>query len=98
MISRWITVKKLHSVNWIVEVFPKSGRTHQIRVHFSAIGHPIAGDTTYGSKTKIDNRHFLHAKSIEIINPSTMKKEKYSAPIPNDLNETINFLSNNELL
>ena len=44
------------------------------------------------------NRVALHAKSIEIINPSTMKKEKYSAPIPNDLNETINFLSNNELL
>jgi len=99
-----------------LELSPKTGRTHQIRVHMKSIGHPIISDSSYsGGKSMIKsfhvkhsslikkvlksiNRVALHAKSIEIINPSTMKKEKYSAPIPNDLNETINFLSNNELL
>ena len=47
---------------------------------------------------RLIDRVALHAKSIEIINPFTMKKEKYTAPAPNDLSEPIKFLNNNELL
>jgi len=82
-------VLKTYPQHSLVEVFPKSGRTHQIRVHFSAIGHPIAGDTTYGSKTKIDNRHFLHAKSIEFFHPNTLKKQIIETNIPSDLNQIL---------
>ena len=99
-----------------LELFPETGRTHQIRVHMKSIGHPIISDSSYsGGESmlksfhvkhsllikkvlKLINRVALHAKSIEIINPSTMKKERYSAPVPSDLNEAINFLSNNESL
>ena len=82
-------VLKTYPQHSLVEVSPKSGRTHQIRVHFSAIGHPIAGDTTYGSKTKIDNRHFLHAKSIEFLHPNTLKKQILKTDIPSDLNQIL---------
>lgn len=64
---------------------PKTGRMHQIRVHFASIGHPVAGDTKYGRK-KIKNlpRHFLHATSLTITLPSG-KQKTFSAPLPPDL-------------
>ena len=55
-----------------------TGRTHQIRLHLSHVGHPIVGDEKYGSPTKA-KRHLLHAKSIELLG------KKYEAPIPNDI-------------
>lgn len=55
----------------LVEVYPKTGRTHQIRVHMKAIGHPIVGDSLYAPKNVKHplglTRHFLHAKSLEIV-------------------------------
>ena len=48
----------------LVEVMPVTGRTHQIRVHFAAIGHPLIGDQLYGKKSKIINRQALHAYSL----------------------------------
>ena len=58
----------------LLSVSPKTGRTHQIRVHLAAIGHPVAGDKLYGGKRKMRgglNRHFLHAQSIEFTLPSS---------------------------
>lgn len=49
----------------VVQVKPKTGRTHQIRVHFKAIGHPLLGDTIYGSSSKKLPYHALHAQSLE---------------------------------
>ena len=67
----------------------ETGRTHQIRVHLKAIGHPIVGDPVYGSgnvgrgfKLK---RQFLHAYQIEFIHPTTGKAIRLEAPIPMDL-------------
>ena len=56
--------KKLFS---LVEVMPKTGRTHQIRIHMASIGHPIVGDSLYGKKTNPFGltRQFLHAESLE---------------------------------
>lgn len=77
----------------LVKAFPKTGRTHQIRVHFAAIHHPVAGDSVYGDR-RINNifekkyglkRQFLHAEHLELINPSTKKKAVFSAKIPDDL-------------
>ncbi|MDP3788428.1 MAG: RluA family pseudouridine synthase [Candidatus Chromulinivorax sp.] len=49
----------------LVEIKPKTGRTHQIRVHFKAIGHPLIGDTVYGTASKKIGYHALHAQNLE---------------------------------
>jgi 23S rRNA pseudouridine1911/1915/1917 synthase len=73
-----------------VEVYPKTGRTHQIRVHFSAIGHPIIADVLYGAKggTRLlgFNRLALHALSILITHPNGQNMT-FSAPLPPDFVE-----------
>lgn len=51
----------------ILSCFPKTGRTHQIRVHMLSIGHPILGDKVYGKESKLIDRQALHAKSIKFI-------------------------------
>ncbi|KKR55708.1 MAG: Pseudouridine synthase [Candidatus Curtissbacteria bacterium GW2011_GWA1_40_24] len=55
----------------LLEVEPKTGRTHQIRVHLASIGHPIAGDALYGAKNEFsEKRHFLHAYYLKFILPN----------------------------
>jgi 23S rRNA pseudouridine1911/1915/1917 synthase len=70
----------------LVEARPKTGRTHQLRVHFAATGHPIAGDTTYGPPTRPLGlrRQFLHASALEFTAPSGEHIE-LSSPLPADL-------------
>ena len=93
-----------------IELYPKTGRTHQIRVHMKSISHPIMCDSTYGGgKTKIKSFHMkynsllkliiktlnrvaLHAYSIEIEHPKTLKKMKFTAPIPKDFVYIIKIL------
>lgn len=87
----------------LLEVKIYTGRTHQIRVHLNAIGHPIVGDKTYGNKT-INNlfaknfqleRQFLHAEKLTINIPNqnftSTKKELYAKP-PSDLNNVLKKL------
>ena len=75
----------------LVEAQIHTGRTHQIRVHFQHLGHPVVGDDTYGStKNKrlkeLANyaapRVLLHAKELSFIHPRTQKTLKFSAPLP----------------
>lgn len=68
----------------VVECLLETGRTHQIRVHLSSIGHPIIGDTLYGKESALANRQLLHACKLEFIHPLTKQKVSYSAPIPDD--------------
>jgi len=84
----------------LVDVNLKTGRTHQIRVHMSAIGHPIVGDITYGDP-KINahflkryglDRQFLHAEKLEIVHPRTGKKLKFESSIPVELKAVISAL------
>lgn len=66
----------------IVELTPITGRTHQLRVHMAHIGHPILGDTLYGSPLDIElsNRLELHARQIEFTHPITKENLFIVAP------------------
>lgn len=71
----------------LLDVWPSTGRTHQIRVHLAALGHPVAGDTTYGSKERPAglDRQFLHAAEIKFVHPVTGKQVRVKDPLPTDL-------------
>jgi 23S rRNA pseudouridine1911/1915/1917 synthase len=74
----------------------ETGRTHQIRVHLKAIGHPVAGDPVYGSgHTRHDitlHRQFLHAYQLRFTHPSTGEMLEFEAPLPPDLQAVLNRL------
>lgn len=69
----------------LVEIVLETGRTHQIRVHLAAIGHPLAGDWLYGEPGAA--RPMLHAAELELTHPSTGEILRVGAPIPNDFRE-----------
>jgi 23S rRNA pseudouridine1911/1915/1917 synthase len=76
----------------LVEAMPETGRTHQIRVHFSAIGHPIFGDHIYGKKSPLLGRQFLHAHRLGFRLPSSGKYVEFRAELPIDLEEVLKQL------
>jgi len=67
----------------LLECRPKTGRTHQIRVHLKHLGHPIAGDRTYGGGADYP-RQLLHAWKIAVIHPATGDLMEFTAPLPTD--------------
>ncbi len=79
----------------LLELSPKTGRTHQLRVHLNSIGHPIAGDTIYGFKKLSPlpglERLFLHAYGLRFVTPDG-KAVNIEADIPNDLQNVLNTL------
>jgi len=79
----------------LVEAYPKTGRTHQIRVHFKAIGHPVVCDHLYGGKRMTCPfglaRHFLHANFLEFVSPSGARL-KLEADLPEDLEKVLTRL------
>ena len=66
-----------------------TGRTHQIRVHLSAIGHPIYGDNLYGKSESNLNRQFLHASSVSFIHPQSKQHMSFYSPLPADLQSVL---------
>ena len=72
----------------LLDVRLETGRTHQIRVHFAALGYPVAGDTTYGDRTRRPaglTRQFLHAAHLEFAHPLSGAPLSFDAPLPADL-------------
>ena len=63
-----------------------TGRTHQIRVHFSSIGHPLLGDDLYGGNKDLFSRQALHSYKISFIHPITNKKEEFISNLPKEFN------------
>ncbi len=78
----------------LVEAAPKTGRTHQIRVHLAFIGCPIVGDPVYGRrKERLGlKRQFLHAASLEFISPGTGERVLVEAPLPPELRAALDRL------
>jgi 23S rRNA pseudouridine1911/1915/1917 synthase len=79
------TWKVLHSAGnlSLLECRPKTGRTHQIRVHLKHLGHPIAGDRVYGGGADFP-RQLLHAWKIAVDHPSTGQRLEFEAPVPDE--------------
>lgn len=82
----------------LIRCQPKTGRTHQIRVHFAFLQHPLVGDEVYTNKwrSKTDkiwcSRQFLHAASLTFVHPQTHKRMTIEAPLPDDLQQSLQFL------
>jgi len=91
----------------MIDLNLKTGRTHQIRVHCAAIGHPIVGDTVYGGRRTRKTiakgndlsdilgavtRQMLHARRLEIVHPVTETTVRFEAPVPQDMQELISAL------
>ncbi len=94
-----------------INVSLQTGRTHQIRVHMTHIGHPLVGDQTYGGRLKIPlqcpenlkymlqtfKRQALHAKKLALHHPDTGELMSWEAPIPEDLNILLGYLREHKL-
>jgi len=78
----------------LLEVHPITGRTHQIRLHLSFLGCPIAGDTVYGRRRRSIalERHFLHAWKLEVALPDAQDHTEFVAPLPAELEEVLALL------
>ncbi len=81
----------------LVRVRIETGRTHQIRVHMTHIGHPIVGDLVYGARKKESstigaNRQMLHAERIAFVHPVTSQDLEFTAPLPDDMRHLLREL------
>jgi len=76
----------------MLELTPKTGRMHQLRVHLSYIGHPILGDAVYGEKSELISRQALHATMLGFTHPATKKYLEFNADIPADMRKLQDFL------
>jgi 23S rRNA pseudouridine1911/1915/1917 synthase len=97
----WRTLLKIDTTS-LLEVQLHTGRTHQIRVHFSALKHPVVGDTLYGAATQLRvgdlvlpplERNFLHAAKIVFSHPRTGERMEIRAPMPPELRDFLYTLA-----
>jgi 23S rRNA pseudouridine1911/1915/1917 synthase len=77
----------------LVQVQPETGRTHQIRVHFSAIGHPLYGDPVYGKKSPLLGRQFLHAHYLGFRLPQNGEFVEFGSELPAELETVLEHIS-----
>jgi 23S rRNA pseudouridine1911/1915/1917 synthase len=97
----WRVLAKIDSTS-LLEIQLHTGRTHQIRVHFSALRHPVVGDTLYGASAQLHvdrtalpplERNFLHAAKIAFAQPHSGKTIELSAPLPPELHQYLGKLA-----
>lgn len=91
-VSHYRLIRHIGDKFSFLEVELKTGRTHQIRVHLSHIGHPIVGDRLYGGKP-IGRRQFLHASYLEFSHPKNGKRISFESKLPPDLQAVLDKLS-----
>jgi 23S rRNA pseudouridine1911/1915/1917 synthase len=80
----------------LIEVSPLTGRTHQIRIHLSAIGYPVVGDPVYGVKSAYLHRQFIHAYHLGFRLPSTRQYQEFASPLPADLERALEHFVRND--
>ncbi len=89
-ITDYSVIKELNNMS-VIKCVLQTGRTHQIRVHFSAIGHPLIGDSLYGSKSDLINRQALHSYHISFIHPISNKVIDIYCELPEDMKKIFNY-------
>lgn len=102
-VTTWQVIERFRGAT-LIEAKLGTGRTHQIRVHFASIGHPVLGDRTYGSRTSLDvgrrkisfPRQMLHAGLLGIIHPVTKDYLEFASPLPQDMQDKISELRNKQ--
>lgn len=73
----------------MVEFKLETGRTHQIRVHSKYMGHPILGDSLYGTASELISRQALHSHNISFIHPITNQEMSFEAKLPKDMRKIL---------
>ncbi|MCK5710087.1 MAG: hypothetical protein KAI07_06065, partial [Deltaproteobacteria bacterium] len=106
-LTLWKVIERFQGTS-LVEAEPKTGRTHQIRVHFSENGYPILADKVYGHRkqkgqvlsqtAKKIGRQALHASKIGFTHPANGNWVEFTAPIPEDMKQALLYLENLENL
>jgi len=91
-----------HQAASLLDVHLETGRTHQIRVHFSALHHPCCGDLTYGADPTLAKklgleRQWLHARSLAFAHPADGKRVEFTSPYPADLQRALDTLRSHGL-
>jgi len=93
-----LKVEKSEEVFTLAEAYPKTGRTHQIRVHMLHVGHPLFADVLYGGRKNIKSdrqflsRHFLHASKIEFAHPKNQEMLSFESSMPTELEDFLQKL------
>jgi 23S rRNA pseudouridine1911/1915/1917 synthase len=104
-VTQWKVLERLDGFT-LLEITPQTGRTHQIRVHLSSMGHPLLGDPVYGRKgrpgsihdpglkecVKRMDRQALHAHRLGFNHPRTGERVEFVSPIPQDMREVLEWL------
>ncbi len=110
-ITRWKRLEEFDGFT-LLEISPQTGRTHQIRVHLSSVGHPVLGDPLYGRKGRPGgihdpvlrecvrrmNRQALHARRLEFTHPRTGKRVRFVSPIPQDMEKVLECLRSQKMV
>jgi 23S rRNA pseudouridine1911/1915/1917 synthase len=100
-VTKWKVLKRFCDTT-LLEVRLGTGRTHQIRVHFASVGHPVIGDRAYGKKVEVESkakkkilfpRQMLHAELLGFTHPATGEYLEFSSPVPEDMAERIKYLN-----
>ena len=99
-ITHYKTLEVFPAVS-LMEIELETGRTHQIRVHFSALHHPLVGDLTYGADPSLAqrlsiSRPWLHAKDLAFNHPATGERISFTADYPADLTRSLALLADNQ--
>jgi 23S rRNA pseudouridine1911/1915/1917 synthase len=104
-VTHWKLLHAYDDFSWL-EIRPETGRTHQIRVHLTSIGHPVVGDPVYGvarrlanlknetvkGKIKRLNRPILHAAVLGFHHPRSKEYMEFTAPLPSEIQEILDYL------
>ena len=87
-ITKYKVIKEFNNCS-LVHCILETGRTHQIRLHMASIGHPIIGDTLYGTPSSLISRQALHSYKIKFLHPITKKEIEITAKLPEDIEKCL---------